>query len=68
MATRSNDGGSEGNDEGEKEHLRLEGDNTVKMTGDDAEVPAASSQSSAPYDVEARSTATLAKIWKANPS
>ena len=71
MATRSDGGGGdcgEGEDEGEKEHLRPEGDNSVKMTGGSGEVPAASSQSSVSYDVEARSATTLAKVWKTNPS
>ena len=68
MATRSDDGGGygEGEGEGEKEHLRPEGDNAVKMTGGGGEVP--SSQSSASYDVGARSAAALATVWKANPS
>ena len=70
MATRSNDGSGcgKGEDEGEKEHLRPEGDNTVKMTGSGGEVPAASSQTSASYDVGARSAAALAMVWKANGS
>ena len=69
MATRGGGGGcGEGEDEGEKEHLRPEGDNAVKMTGGGGEVPAASSQSLASYDVGARSAAALAKVWKANPS
>ena len=61
-------GGGEGEDGGEKEHLRPEGDNVVKMTGGGGEVPAASSQSSASYDMGARSAAALAKVWKGNPS
>ena len=69
METRGCDGGcGEGEAAGEKEHLRPEGDNAVKMTGGGDEVPAASTQSSASYDVGARSAAALAKVWKANPS